>query len=250
MNRRVLVDNIGEERALAELGADANLVFDRLLTITDEAGLSPGEIEIIKGRCFPFMAEMTCVRIAAAVDALASSDFLIRTLHSGRAVLCFKPSSFQDIQKFRKDYKRRFSFGKLSQTVWDKGLHGIRTGSFGIVASDTVSVTDSVTVTNLPAPGGADGPAEPPAYPPGFTEFWNQYPKIGRQRSSRLKLLKPWTKWGCEKILPEILGALEVYGESRSWQEGFVPGAHTWIANRKWTEAPAGNDDESLLRSV
>jgi hypothetical protein len=139
---------------------------------------------------------------------------------------------------------------KLSQVVWEQGLPGIvrDVHGFGAISSVTVTVTNSVTDEAASAAG--DESAEAPTFPSGLTEFWDQYPKIGRQRSSRLKLLKPWTKWGCEKLLPEILGALEVYAESRSWQEGFVPGAHTWIANRKWTEAPAGNDDESLLRSM
>jgi hypothetical protein len=250
MNRRVLVENIGTEKALAELGAVANLVFDRLLTITDDAGLAAGEFEVIKGRCFPFMAEMTVEKIGQAIAILISGDFLIPTSHNGRAVLAFKPSSFQNHQKLRKDYRRRFDFGKLSQVVWEQGLPGIvrDVHGFGAISSVTVTVTNSVTDEAASAAG--DESAEAPTFPSGLTEFWDQYPKIGRQRSSRLKLLKPWTKWGCEKLLPEILGALEVYAESRSWQEGFVPGAHTWIANRKWTEAPAGNDDESLLRSM
>lgn len=72
------------------------------------------------------MNKVTVRIIEDAIDKLVEATLLYRAEYRGRIVLCFKPDAFQRIQKLRKDYKRKFEFGELSQIVWEQGLPGFR----------------------------------------------------------------------------------------------------------------------------
>lgn len=151
MQRRSITDTINEDATLQRLGVLANLLFDRLLSITDEAGLVAGEPRVVWGRVCAELPGVELSHVESAINKLVDAGFLYRRDWNGRTVLCFKPEAFQRIQGFRKDYRRKFSFGVLSQLVWEQGLHGFRTvvpqGTSESGASVTVSVTGTVTTS-------------------------------------------------------------------------------------------------------
>ena len=126
MNRRVLEDRINLDVPLAQLGVDANLIYDRIITITDDAGLAPGEPFIIKAQCFPFMEEMDAERLTNGLRSLAEHGFICYRSWDGRKVLSVNPDAFKKVQRLRSDYTRRFNFGELSQVVYLQGLPGFR----------------------------------------------------------------------------------------------------------------------------
>ena len=257
MNRRVLVDSIGEEAGLAKLGVVTNLVFDRLLTITDDAGLAAGEPQVVQGKCFSLMPEMTIKKVAAAIDELVASEFLYRGVFGGRIVVLFRPDAFQKHQALRRDYKRRFNYGTLSEVVWQKGLPGFRSEAervtHGIVASGTVSVSvsvsDSVTVTgaharkpNGPEEGGQKPAEEATGHSPEFDAFWKAYPRKKAKGDA-------WKAWQAAKPAPDVetvLIAIEHQRHSPQWTKDggqFVPYPATWLRRQGWLDEPDDDPD-------
>lgn len=182
MQRRFLADTINEDAVMQRLGILANLLYDRLLTLTDEAGLVAGEPKVVWGRCCAEMPGVEVKHVETAINKLVEAKFLFRREWNGRVVLLFKPEAFNRIQGFRKDYKRKFSFGELSQVVWAQGLpaftvnpNGSAVNPNGSTASVAVVVAVTDTVTELPLPDKS-GERSEFKYPDDFEAFWRFVP--------------------------------------------------------------------------
>ena len=200
MQRRFLADTINEDAVMQRLGVLANLLYDRLLTLTDEAGLVAGEPRVVWGRCCAEMPGVEVKHVETAINKLVEAGFLFRREWNGRIVLLFKPEAFNRIQGFRKDYKRKFSFGELSQLVWQQGLHGFTVNPNGSAVNPngstaSVAVTGSVTVTELPLPANA-GERARFTYPEDFEEFWRFVPPD--KKTGKGAAFKVWKRMSAE----------------------------------------------------
>ena len=90
-------------------------------------------------------------------------------------------------------------------------------------------------------------------YPPGLMRVWLAAPAMARSRSSRLDVLKIWTRDKLESHTDDILTSLEAYGESDSWQqEGgkFIPALHRWLGKRKYEEKPPPTPEEMMMEQM
>ena len=249
MTRRYLHDSVNQNAELSSLGVDANLIFDRVLTITDDAGLAPGEPFIIKARCFPFMDEMTVERVSNGIRSLVKREAIFRRSWRGRTVLAFKPDAFQRFQSLRSDYKRRFGFGELSQVVWEQGLPGFRTD----VEREPNGSRSESGHTPSPSPSPSPSKESPSAAPksspsaspetkpelPGFGLFWKSWPK-GPRKTSRGACLRVWECKGLEPRSAKIVEAVERAKHSPDWTKDggqFIPMPLTWLNQERWDGA-------------
>ncbi|TXH18304.1 MAG: hypothetical protein E6R03_02435 [Hyphomicrobiaceae bacterium] len=73
--------------------------------------------------------------------------------------------------------------------------------------------------------------------------IWENCPKLGRERSSKVKLLEALKKLP-KKDLPDITiatAAILAWCASESWSKDggqFVCGIHIWVKNRQWETIP------------
>lgn len=85
-------------------------------------------------------------------------------------------------------------------------------------------------------------PITPPESP--FDKFWRQYPRrVGKGDAE-----KAWGKHGCDKILENILAAVDRCKVSADWKKNageFIPHPATWLNRRGWEDEllPASNGD-------
>lgn len=245
---------MGEDEILAGAGINANLVYDRLLTVSDDAGLCHASEIIIKAKCFPMLDEMTIKNIKESVGLLVAKKLLFLLTYKGRYVVGFNPDSFQRIQKFRSDYRRRFEFGELSQLVWDKGLPGIRAESERIpciTRSERVEEKEKVEEDVIPIIGyvsnnkisvSATPAREPCASLQDAVEIiWKSAPQIARDRSSRKDLVAVWEKLTPRPALEEVIAGIRKWIASEEWSRDggkFIPGIHRWLSKGKFTQSP------------
>jgi len=73
-----------------------------------------------------------------------------------------------------------------------------------------------------------------------FEDFWDKYPEIRKTNKYRAQ-----TEWSAARfVLPsnkDILNALDAFVASQEWKKEngkFIPSPHTWIAERRWQDAP------------
>ena len=132
MNRRVLVDDISDDPDLAGTGMTANLIFDRLLLITDDAGLAPGEAAVIKGRCFPMLEEMTTAIISKALNYLIDASLLLRGRYRGRVVICYKSDSSRTIRSSERITNGSLPMGDFRKLFGRKGIRHLLKNPNGI----------------------------------------------------------------------------------------------------------------------
>lgn len=68
--------------------------------------------------------------------------------------------------------------------------------------------------------------------------FWEAYPQVGRERSSKVDVAK---KWNALKIKPSpeiLMDALAKWKQSEKWLEGYVNGADKFLSKQLWESAP------------
>ena len=83
-------------------------------------------------------------------------------------------------------------------------------------------------------------PAEPSADDL-LEKFWNAYPQKGRERArSRANVKKAWDKVRASERPSEsiLMRSLADWKKSEHWAEGYVCGAHLFIRDRMWEDAP------------
>ena len=78
---------------------------------------------------------------------------------------------------------------------------------------------------------------------PLVSAVWSDFPKMGRERSSKLKVEDALRKIPSKDrpTADELAAAVAKWRRSESWtKEGgsFVPGAHRWITDRQWENIP------------
>lgn len=75
--------------------------------------------------------------------------------------------------------------------------------------------------------------------------LWLATTKEGRGRSSQFKVGRAWSALKKKPPLEEVLKCLEAWARTKAWQEGFAPGLHRWIADRKFADFPEEEKPES-----
>lgn len=100
-------------------------------------------------------------------------------------------------------------------------------------------------------------PSPPKASPSEFDEFWQAYPKkVGKGDAE-----KAWNKYGCSKLLPQILTAVRKCKISHDWTKEagqFIPHPATWLNRRGWDDElmphrngnPAGSIVENITPNI
>jgi hypothetical protein len=87
--------------------------------------------------------------------------------------------------------------------------------------------------------------------PQGFNEFWKKWPSHHR-KVGKSKCLRIWRKLGLERVVADVLRALERSKASPDWRKdggAFIPQPVSWLGNTPWeTDAAemvaAGRDPE------
>lgn len=72
-------------------------------------------------------------------------------------------------------------------------------------------------------------------------KFWKAYPRKGRERArSREAVRKAWRKVKASERPSEsiLLRSVALWEKSDHWQQGFVCGAHLFIRDKMWLDAP------------
>lgn len=77
------------------------------------------------------------------------------------------------------------------------------------------------------------------AYSQEVQDFWDAYPKEGRERSTRKKVQDQWNKIKNHVPAAVIDKAISIWGKTDKWKSGYVPGLHTWIRDRGYEDLPS-----------
>ena len=85
--------------------------------------------------------------------------------------------------------------------------------------------------------------------------IWEGHPQQGRTRSSRAKVDSAWRAVPkAERIdYDAVVASMAAWRQSRDWLKDdgeFVPAAHRWIKDRKWTVTPARKGEDSLGKTL
>jgi len=77
-----------------------------------------------------------------------------------------------------------------------------------------------------------------------FLDAWKDYPKVGRERSSRRKSWNVWRKMPLVDRM-QIASAIKLEKSTNSgWAGGYVPGFHRWLQDEKWRDVMDVAKDE------
>jgi biotin operon repressor len=109
-----------------------------------------------------------------------------------------------------------------------------------IEPNEGVNLSDSSDDGQTPADAvKTSKPTKAPTYPEDMLRFWDSYPSVGRERSSRSKVLAVWKQQRPDAdTLAAILHGVDVWKRKPEWCERFAPAADRWLRERKWEELP------------
>lgn len=140
--RRMIHDDICEDRKLNTVSEGAEVLFYRLLSKTDDFGRFYGDPSLLKGQVFPRRHELTVQVIASRLVELVEVELiLVFEAEDGELIVQFK--NFEKRQAFRKDIKRRARFPQAGSNITSTSSKKLVSELFGHVTSPSRTRTDA-----------------------------------------------------------------------------------------------------------
>lgn len=68
--------------------------------------------------------------------------------------------------------------------------------------------------------------------------LWDLFPPKSRERSSKKQFREAWRKTKNKPTLETLQQSLSAWNQSAKWKDGYSEGAHIWINNAQWENAP------------
>lgn len=235
------------------ISAESERLFVRLIMRADDYGRFHGDPRLIKANCFPLCDEITVNQIAAWLDEVCARGLIVIYSAGGRRLLAIA------------------NYGQRLRTSRAKFLPMDGMGSDWLPDFETLHQLPAPcqpladNCPPLPATSRNPPPEEKgsrreveletedeneheadcgkPAVPVGtYSDFvellWSIFPKIGRERSSKLKTSDQWKKTKTKPSEETVLHSVKKWELCDGWKSGFIPGVHVWLKDRKWEDDP------------
>lgn len=140
--RRMIHDDICEDRKLNAVSEGAEVLFYRLLSKTDDYGRFYGDPALLKGQVFPRRHELTVQVIASRLVELVDAELILAfEAEDGELIVQFK--NFEKRQAFRRDIKRKARFPEPGSRVTPSSSKELVSALFGSVTGPSRVRTDA-----------------------------------------------------------------------------------------------------------
>jgi hypothetical protein len=94
---------------------------------------------------------------------------------------------------------------------------------------------------------------KPDDYPEIIKTLWSIFPSTSRDRSSKAKLAQEWRKIKAKPLEQTVIDSLTKWASCHEWTKEagkYVPGAHSWIKDRKWESEPISTNAPNQFRGT
>ena len=80
-----------------------------------------------------------------------------------------------------------------------------------------------------------------------FSKFWDSYPvKVSKKKAEAIfNKLNP-----DDKTIDLMLHSIDVWKQSRQWQEGYIPHPDTWLRGERWNDEPPKTPQAQVKRNA
>lgn len=224
MPSRIIKESITTSESLAEVSADAERLFWRLVVKADDFGLYYGNPRILASMCFPLDPPKE-QKIRAWLNELVRAD-MVGTYTSDE-----DGKQYLKLMSWDKHQQQRAKKSKFPEPVSFDNACNQRKGN---------QVKSKVTVNENGNENGkretGTRPTGAAGTPPGFERFWSAYPRrVGKQDA-----LKAWRQLNPdEKLVDLIVAGVERWKTCGQWTKdggAFICYPATFIRGRRWEE--------------
>lgn len=240
MPNRIIRDSCRSSETLDRIGPEAERLFWRLLTTTDDFGRFEADARLMIAACFPLRArEYTCGQMTAWYSELELAG-LVETYGCGNGRTYGHFLGWERYNRLRsKSSKYPDPKGPDASTCKHMPAHD-STCKHMLTYTESESESESDLRTKAKRPA-----SRPPAGVDNFDAFWIAYPrKVGKSAA-----LKSWNK--LNPPIDDILAALKWQVKSEQWMKDagqFIPHPATWLNQGRWQDEPP--DDSASPRAA
>lgn len=258
MPSRIIKETICTSENLAEISAEAERLFWRLVTKADDFGRYYGNPRIIASMCFP-LGPPSDEEVTSWLKELANAD-LIETYTGDDGKRYVHLTSWNKHQQQRAT-KSKFPEPTSIDNICDQSpTSDVSSNGNQLIANVPVNenenVNDKLETKTGTCPSGASVAQDD------FDRFWSVYPRrVGKQDA-----LKAWKKLKPDaELVDQIVAGVERWKLTDQWTKdggGFICYPATFLRGRRWEEddkpdlpperaSPAAknyDDDEDFLK--
>ena len=214
MPNRIIWEKCRTSPTLANISADAERLFWRLMTTADDFGRFEGETDVIRAACFPKQLDQYSHK---KVD-----QFLAELVQEGAVALyTANGRRYGHFLQWGEYQRTRAEKSKYPEPTSDNACQQV-TSADDKCGRIRIRIRSSNRYTN----NGASH----------FDKFWSVYPK----KQAKQKALRAWLKLKPDDaLLGVILASLDAAMTSENWLKDkgqWIPNPATWLNDKRWED--------------
>lgn len=229
MPSRIIKESICTSENLAEVSAEAERLFWRLVTKADDFGRYYGNAQIISSMCFP-ISPPGAKKVSSWLTELVKNDLILWYTAADE-------KTYLQLSSWEKHQQRRAAKSKFPEPLAVPDSCNQPSASADsdnrnqMIADSLVFVNENVFDKRKreACPKGAE-------VPPGFDRFWSNYPR----RVGKKDAIKAWRKANPDESLVDlIVASVERWKRSDQWTKDkgqFIPYPATFLRGERWND--------------